>query len=95
MLGQLHYQVHPTGEVDLALPASLTGLANQPHRRYRLSCPARFRHRAAEWSAQIAVGAVAYAIWFSPEVGRWYLDASWTSTPRPPIPWSRLWETGS
>jgi IS605 OrfB family transposase len=78
-------RVHPTGDVDLALPASLGHLANRPRRRYRLSCLARFQHRGENWAAQIAVGAVAYAIWFSPERRRWYLDASWTKAPSPPV----------
>ena len=83
--GNRTIRVRPTGEVDLVLPASLAHLANQPRRRYRLSCLARFHHRAEEWAAQIAFGAVAYAIWFSPERHRWYLDASWTSTPIAPV----------
>jgi IS605 OrfB family transposase len=83
--GNSTIRVHPTGEVDLVLPASLGHLANRPRQRYRLSCMAEFHHRAEEWVAQIAVGAVAYAIWFSPERARWYLDASWTSNPSPPV----------
>jgi len=83
--GNSTIRVHPTGEVDLVLPASLGHLANQPRRRYRLSCSAQFHHRAEDWATQIAVGAVAYAIWFSPERRRWYLDASWTTAPSPPI----------
>jgi len=78
-------RVHPTGEVDLVLPASLGHLANRPRRRYRLSCLARFQHRGEDWAAQIAVGAVAYTILFSPERRRWYLDASWTKAPSPPV----------
>ena len=68
--GNSTIRVHPTGEVDLVLPASLGHLANRPRQRYRLSCMAQFHHRAEEWVAQIAVGAVAYAIWFSPERAR-------------------------
>jgi IS605 OrfB family transposase len=83
--GNSTIRVHPTGEVELVLPSWLGHLANQPRRRYRLSCSARFHHRAEEWAAQIAVGAVAYAIWFSPERSRWYLDASWTTAPSPPV----------
>jgi hypothetical protein len=81
--GNSTIRVHPTGAVDLVLPVSLGDLANQSRRRYRLSCLAEFHHHADDWPAQIAVGAVAYAIWFSPERRRWYLDASWTSPPRP------------
>jgi hypothetical protein len=69
-------RVHPSGEVDLVLPAPLDYLANRPRRRYRLSCLAQFQHRGEDWAAQVAVGAVAYTIWFSPERSRWYLDAS-------------------
>jgi hypothetical protein len=83
--GNATIRVHPTGEVDLALPASLGHLANRPRRRYRLSCLAQFQHRGEDWAAQMAVGAVAYAIWFSPERRRWYLDASWTKAPSPPV----------
>lgn len=83
--GNSTIRVHPTGEVDLVLPASLGYLANRPRRRYRLSCLAQFHHRGEEWAAQIAVGAVAYAIWFCPERHRWYMDASWTKAPSPPV----------
>jgi IS605 OrfB family transposase len=81
--GNSTIRVHPSGEVDLALPASLGHLANRPRRRYRLSCLAQFHHRHEEWTEQIAAGAVAYAIWFSPDRHRWYLDASWTGTRGP------------
>jgi IS605 OrfB family transposase len=81
--GNSTIRVYPTGEVDLVLPPSLGDLANQPRRRYRLSCLAEFHHHAEDWSAQSVGGAVAYTIWFSPERRRWYLDASWTSAPKP------------
>jgi len=83
--GNSTIRVYPTGEVDLVLPPSLGHFANRPRRRYRLSCSAQFHHRGEEWAGQIAVGAVAYAISFSPERCRWYLDASWTSSPAPPV----------
>lgn len=79
--GNSTIRLHPTGELDLVLPPSLGHLGNQTRRRYRLSCLVRFHHRSKDWSAQVATGAVAYAIWFSPERRRWYLDASWTSAP--------------
>jgi hypothetical protein len=43
----------------------------------------RFTHRAEEWAAQVASGAVRYDIAYQPDRGRWYLSASWTR-PAPP-----------
>jgi hypothetical protein len=72
-------RVHPdAGWLELKLPAPLVGLANQPHGRYRLSCPVRLSHRGDEWGAQAASGAVRYDITFDPNKRRWYLHASWT-----------------
>jgi len=67
----------------LKLPAPLAHLANRPHGRHRLSCPVRFTHRADEWAAQVASGAVRYDIAYQLDRGRWYLSASWTR-PAPP-----------
>jgi hypothetical protein len=70
--------VHPEeGWLELKLPTPLAHLANRPHGRYRLSCPVRFTHRADDWAAQAASGAVRYDIQFVPDRGRWYLAASW------------------
>jgi hypothetical protein len=83
-LGNGTILVHPEeGWLELKLPAPLTRLANQPHGRYRLSCPVMFSYRADEWSAQVASGAVRYDIAYQPERRRWYLDASWTHARRP------------
>jgi hypothetical protein len=77
-------RVHPEeGWLELKLPAPLAQLANRPHGRYRPSCPVRFSHRADEWAAQVASGAVRYDIAYRPDRGRWYLSASWTR-PVPP-----------
>ena len=73
-------RVHPDqGWLELRLPAPLARLSNTPGRAatYRLSCPVVFHHRAAEWAAQAATGAVRYDLWSDPERGRWYADASW------------------
>jgi hypothetical protein len=84
LLGNGTILVHPEqGWLELKLPAPLAYLANRPHGRYRLSCPVRFTHRADEWAAQVASGAVRYDIDFLPDRGRWYLSASWTR-PAPP-----------
>jgi hypothetical protein len=75
-------RVHPDdGWLELRLPTPLAHLSNTPGRAatYRLACPVRFTHRAGEWAAQAASGAVRYDIWLDPAkgTGRWYLDASW------------------
>jgi hypothetical protein len=78
-LGNGTIMVHPeAGWLELKLPAPLAHLANAPHGRYRLGCPVRFNHRADEWAAQVASGAVRYDIGFLPDRARWYLAASWT-----------------
>jgi hypothetical protein len=83
-LGNETIRVHPEeGWLELKLPAPLANLANRPHGRYRLSCPVRFSHRADEWAAQVASGAVRYDIAHQPDRSRWYLSASWTR-PAPP-----------
>ena len=63
--------------LEMKLPAPQAHLANRPHGRYRISCPVEFSHRGDELAAQVQSGAVRYDIFFDPERGRWYLDASW------------------
>jgi hypothetical protein len=67
--------------LEIKLPAPLARLANRPHGRYRLSCPVTFVYRGGEVAAQAATGAVRYDISHDPVSGRWYLDASWKTTP--------------
>ena len=75
---------HPDeGWLEVKLPAPLADLANRPHGRYRLSCPVAFAYRGDEVAAQAATGAVRYDITRDPASGRWYLDASWKTQPRP------------
>jgi hypothetical protein len=69
--------------LELKLPPPLVHLANRPHGRYRLSCPVRFSHRGDEVAAQAMSGAVRYDISLDPQSGRWYLDASWRTSPGP------------
>ena len=69
------------GWLEIKLPAPLAHLANRPHGRYRLSCPAEFCYRGDEVAAQAASGAVRYDISHDPARGRWYIDASWTAAP--------------
>jgi IS605 OrfB family transposase len=71
------------GWLEVKLPALLAHLANQPHGRYRLSCPVAFTYRGDEVAAQAATGAVRYDIALDAASGRWYLDASWRAPARP------------
>jgi len=76
--------VHPDESwLEIKLPAPLAHLANRPHGRYRLSCPAEFCYRGDEVAAQAMSGAVRYDISHDPARGRWYIDASWTAAPAP------------
>jgi hypothetical protein len=76
-------RVHPDeGWLELRLPTPLARLSNTPGRAatYRLACPVVFQHRADDWAAQAAAGAVRYDLYLDPTrgaTGRWYLDASW------------------
>jgi hypothetical protein len=75
-------RVHPDqGWLEMRLPAPLAYLSNTPGRSptYRLACPVTFPHRAGEWAAQAASGAVRYDLHLDPTKGkgRWYADASW------------------
>ena len=76
-------RVHPDEHwLEVKLPADLSQLANRPHCRYRLSCPVVFSYQFSDWRAQVEDGAVRYDILYSPDRGRWYLDASWTYSPQ-------------
>ena len=83
-LGNETIRWHPgEGWLEIRLPAPLAHLANRPHGRYRLSCPVEFSYRGDEVAAQTAAGAVRYDISRDPASGRWYLDASWKTSPAP------------
>jgi hypothetical protein len=82
---------HPDeGWLEIKLPVALAGLANQPHGRYRLSLPVSFPYRGDEVAAQAMSGAIRYDILLRPERHRWYLDASWTSPPKPAVDFHQL-----
>jgi hypothetical protein len=81
-------RVHPDEQwLEMRLPTPLAHLSNTPGRAatYRLSCPVVFNHRADQWAAQAASGAVRYDIHLDPASGRWYVDASWR-LPAQPVP---------
>ena len=84
--GNLTIRWHPEEHwLEIALPRPFAHLANQPHGRYRLSCPVTFSYRGDEVAAQAATGAVRYDMAFISAKGRWYLDASW-KIPKPETP---------
>jgi hypothetical protein len=49
-----------------------------------IDTPVRFAYRSDEWAERLAArSAVRYDVSYDPERGRWYLDASWKTTPEP------------
>ncbi|MEU5030481.1 hypothetical protein [Streptomyces milbemycinicus] len=70
------------GTIAMVLPGPLRqAYANAPRGRYVLDAAANFSHRGAQWADRIASGAsVRYDITYDPARGRWYLDASWSTT---------------
>lgn len=85
------------GSIAMVLPDPLRRqYANAPRGRYVLDAAAVFSHRGGQWADRIAAGAsVRYDITYDPARGRWYLDASWSTTakgqttPTRPRPWKR------
>ena len=71
------------GWLEIRLPGPLAQLANRPHGRYRLACPVGFSYRGGEVAAQAATRAIRYDISYDPVRDRWYLDASWRTSPGP------------
>ncbi|HEY3956552.1 MAG TPA: transposase, partial [Streptosporangiaceae bacterium] len=83
-LGNWTIRWHPGEQwLEIKLPGPLAHLANRPHGRYRLACPVGFSYRGEEAAAQAMSGAIRYDISYDPAKGRWYLDASWTTSPAP------------
>jgi IS605 OrfB family transposase len=77
------------GWLEIKLPAPLAHLANQSHGRYRLSSAVEFAYRGDEVMAQASTGAIRYDITRCPHSSdpsrdRWYIDASWKTTPVSP-----------
>ena len=49
-----------------------------------IATPVQFSHRGGEWLARVSTRrAVRYDISYDPDRGRWYLDASWKTSPEP------------
>lgn len=74
-------RVEESGHLRIKVPAALVDrFATHLH----IAAPVAFNHRGDEWlSRVVARRAVRYDITFDPDRGRWYLDASWTTTPGP------------
>jgi IS605 OrfB family transposase len=74
-------RVDAAGRLRIKTPAAL---APQLGSHVVIDAPIRFAHRGYEWAARVATRrAVRYDISYHPARGRWYLDASWKSTPAP------------
>jgi IS605 OrfB family transposase len=75
-------RVDEAGHLRIKTPAAL---AAQLGTHLTIAAPVRFHHRGDEWAARVAGRrAVRYDITYDPERDRWYLDASWATTPEPP-----------
>jgi IS605 OrfB family transposase len=56
-----------------------------------IDAPIRFSHRGDEWADRVATRqAVRYDVCYDAARGRWYLDASWKTTPPPAAPLEEL-----
>lgn len=71
-------RVDESGHLRVKVPAALTDRFGT---HLHIAAPVAFNHRGDEWlSRVVARRAVRYDIMFDPDRGRWYLDASWTTT---------------
>jgi hypothetical protein len=74
-------RVDADGHLRIKTPAALV---EQFGTHVVIAAPVRFTHRGDEWAARVANKlAVRYDLSYDPKRGRWYLDASWTTTPDP------------
>lgn len=74
-------RVDESGMLRVKVPAALS---DQLGRHIVIEAPVSFSHRGGEWSERVAGRkAVRYDISFNAGKGRWYLDASWQTTPEP------------
>jgi hypothetical protein len=75
-------RVDEAGVLRIKVPVALV---DQLGTHVTIATSVRFAHRGQEWMARVAARrAVRYDIHFDPNRGRWYLDASWTTTPAAP-----------
>jgi hypothetical protein len=74
-------RVDEAGQLRLKVPAAL---AEQFGAHLVIAAPVGFSHRGPEWADRVAARrAVRYDLSYDPERERWYLDASWKTTPEP------------
>jgi hypothetical protein len=74
-------RVDADGHLRIKTPAALV---EQLGTHVVIAAPVRFSHRGDEWAARVAARrAVRYDLSYDPARDRWYLDASWTTTPDP------------
>jgi hypothetical protein len=74
-------RVDADGQLRIKAPAALV---EQLGSHVVIAAPVRFSHRGDEWASRVAARrAVRYDISHDAARDRWYLDASWTTTPDP------------
>jgi len=74
-------RVDESGRLRIKVPAAL---ADDLGSHVEIAAPVRFIHRGGEWADRVAGrAAVRYDISYDPARGRWYLDASWKTSPEP------------
>lgn len=74
-------RVDEQGGLRVKVPACLV---EQFGTHITLAAPVTFHHRGAEWAGRLHHRrAVRYDISYDPRRGRWYLDASWKTSPEP------------
>ncbi|ORA38518.1 hypothetical protein BST20_11935 [Mycobacterium branderi] len=74
-------RVDPQGCLRVKVPAALTAEFG-PH--VVIEQPVHFAYRGDEWAERVASRqAVRYDVHFDADRGRWYLDASWRTSPKP------------
>ena len=74
-------RVYEHGQLRVKVPSALVEKLGT---HLQIAAPVHFTHRGGEWLARVAARrAVRYDISYDPDRGRWYLDASWKTTPAP------------
>jgi hypothetical protein len=74
-------RVDDHGQLRIKVPAAL---ADELGSHLVIGAPVRFTHCSDEWADRVAGRqAVRYDLNYDPDRGRWYLDASWTTSPEP------------
>ena len=74
-------RVDEAGRLHIKVPVAL---ADQLGTHLVIAAPVQFQHRGTQWSRRVAARqAVRYDITYDPGRGRWYLDASWQTSPGP------------